>query len=48
MLRSIFNFCFWRKSIDHALTDESTKKGGPKSRSAQEEWGGGRRETGLK
>ena len=54
MLRSIFNFCFCKRnlSIDHALSDESTKRGGPKSRSAQEEWGwgvggGGRRETGL-
>ena len=50
MLRSIFNFCFWTKnwSIDHALSDKSTKRGGPKCRSAQEEWGGGKRETGLK
>ena len=52
MLRSIFNFCFWTKnwSIDHALSDKSTKRGGPKCRSAQEEWGWGgrgRRETGL-
>ena len=53
MLRSIFNFCFWTKnwSIDHALSDKSTKRGGPKCRSAQKEWGwgggGGRRETGL-
>ena len=43
MLRSIFNFCFWTKdwSIDHALSDKSTKRGGPKCRSAQEEWGWG-------
>ena len=47
MLRSIFNFCFWTKnwSIDHALSDKSTKRGGPKCRSAQEEWGGGERGT---
>ena len=44
MLRSILNFCFWTKnwSIDHALSDKSTKRGGTKCRSAQEEWGGGK------
>ena len=53
MSRSIFNFCFWTKnwSIDHALSDKSTKREGPKCRSAQEEWGWGggrgRRETEL-
>ena len=43
MSRSIFNFCFWTKnwSIDHALSDKSTKREGPKCRSAQEEWGWG-------
>ena len=53
MSRSIFNFCFWTKnwSIDHALSDKSTKRGGTKCRSAPQEWGWGggrgRRETGL-
>ena len=44
MWRSILNFCFWTKnwSIDHALSDKSTKRGGTKCRSAQEEWGGGK------
>ena len=53
MSRSIFHFCFWTKnwSIDHALSDKSSKRGGPNCRSAQEEWGWGggrgRRETEL-
>ena len=51
MLRSTLNFCFWTKnwSIDLTVSYKSTKRGGPRCRSAQVEWGwAGRRETGLK